>query len=127
MRKKAGEINIAPLVDVLLVLLVIFMVTTPMMVREIYVDVPQVVSLVRSKNVINNDRILTVSIDENQKLFFNGKPMTLEGLIIALKKESPDSVVALEGSKKLGYQVIYSLLTRLQDAGFYNIALTGFF
>ncbi|WP_342262069.1 ExbD/TolR family protein [Alphaproteobacteria bacterium endosymbiont of Tiliacea citrago] len=126
-KKRAADINITPLVDILLVLLVIFMVTTPMMVREIYVDVPKVVSVVQSKNVIKYDRIITISLNDKQKIFYNGKEISYKELVDTLSKEPKDSVVAVEAGKFLSYQLVYSLLVKLQDAGFQNVSLTGFY
>lgn len=127
MRRRANEINVTPLVDVLLVLLVIFMVTTPMLVKQIVIDVPQVVSVTQSKNVVQYDTIITISVDKDQNIFYNNNKVSFDTLINNLKRESPESAIAVEASKALSYQVVYSLLIKIQEAGFYNISLTGFY
>lgn len=127
MRKKADEINIAPLVDVLLVLLVIFMITAPMMYKEINVDLPQVVSVTQSKNVIKNDVVITISIDAKKNIFFNSKNISFDELIKKLKSIPKDAVISVEASKELSYQMVYSLLSSIQAADFYNISLCGFY
>lgn len=127
MRKKAADINIAPLVDVLLVLLVIFMITAPMMYKEINVDLPQVVSVTQSKNVIKNDIVITISIDAKKNIFLNSKNISFDELIKKLKSTPKDAVISVEASKELSYQMVYSLLSSIQAADFYNISLSGFY
>lgn len=127
MKKRANDINVTPLIDVLLVLLVIFMVTAPMLVKEIYVDLPQVVSVLRSKNVIQNDKVTTISFSKDREFFFNGKKVSYEKLFEHLKELPNGTVISLEASKDLSYQLVYSLASKINDCGDFELALSGFY
>lgn len=118
-----ADINVTPMVDVMLVLLVIFMVTAPMMFSGIQLKLPKtgkVTSLQLNKELV----ILSVSAGEE---FFLGKTkVNREKLIEAIMtqmKNSKTDVVYLRADYELKYEKVAKLMSALKNAGISNIAL----
>ncbi len=118
-----ADINVTPMVDVMLVLLVIFMVTAPMMFSGIQLKLPKtgkVSSLQLSKELV----ILSVTAGEE---FFLGKARVpreklIETVMSQLKSSSTD-VVYLRADYELKYEKVAKLMSALKNAGISNIAL----
>ncbi len=115
-------INVTPLVDVVLVVLIIFMATAPMIARRaIKVDVPKV-----SKSDKTATEAIAVALDGKRQLTLAGKPATLDELkkllsaAIALK---PDQAVTLSADKTLPYGDIAELLDTVRSAGVKKVGL----
>ena len=127
-RKPMSEINVVPYIDVMLVLLVIFMVTAPLMTQGIRVDLPEAMS--GALEVDDEEPMLVVSVKRNGKYYINvGKeeqPVSLTEVqsrtakIIAAR---PDIKVLVEGDKNLPYGAIIDLMNTLQVAGAASIGL----
>ncbi len=127
-RKPMSEINVVPYIDVMLVLLVIFMVTAPLMTQGIRVDLPEAMS--GALEVDDEELMLVVSVKRNGKYYINvGKeeqPVSLKEVqsrtakIIAAR---PDIKVLVEGDKNLPYGAIIDLMNTLQVAGAASIGL----
>ena len=127
-RKPISEINVVPYIDVMLVLLVIFMVTAPLMTQGIKVDLPEAMS--GALEVDDEEPMLVVSVKRNGNYYMNvGKeerPVPLQEVqsrtakIIAAR---PDIRVLVEGDKNLPYGVIVDLMNTLQVAGAASIGL----
>ncbi len=127
-RKPMSEINVVPYIDVMLVLLVIFMVTAPLMTQGIKVDLPEADS--GPLEVTDDEPMLVVSVKADGSYYINlgeaEEPVPLAeigtkaGIVIAA---NPDIKVLVEGDKNLAYGVIVDLMNTLQAAGAKSVGL----
>ena len=116
-----AEINVIPLVDVVLVLLIIFMLTAPIIQSGIEINVP------RTKTVteLTQERIL-VSIDREQKLFLNDDPININELESRLKKKIKDpslAMIYLRADEEVPFGTIAKVMDRAKIAGVENISV----
>ncbi len=121
-KKISSDINITPIVDVMLVLLVIFMITAPMLVSGIKVDLPDTTS----KPIAGQEEPLAVSIDKNGKFYIMDTAIEEKQLVEKLKaitKEKMDTRVFVRGDKSLTYGAIMSIVSEINAAGFSRVAL----
>jgi biopolymer transport protein TolR len=110
-----GEINVTPLVDVVLVLLLIFMVTAPMMSRGIDVSLP----VANQPQIPQEDRV-TVSIRADGHIFVGDKPVNialLEDEVRGRTSGSPDAVVYLRADESLRYGTVIEVVDLIKRAG----------
>jgi biopolymer transport protein ExbD len=110
-----GEINVTPLVDVVLVLLLVFMVTAPMMSRGIDVSLP----VANQPQIPQEDRI-TVSIRADGRVFVADQPVNvalLEDRLRGLTSGSPDAVVYLRADEGLRYGEVIRVVDVIKRAG----------
>ncbi|MEN8720523.1 MAG: protein TolR [Oceanococcaceae bacterium] len=128
-RKLAHEINVVPYIDVMLVLLIIFMVTAPLLKQGIEVELPQVSSAPMS--VDPSSEPLVVSVDADGRRYLNrGKtpeePVDddeLLRLITLTLKAEPGLKVVVEGDRQARYEMIMDAMSLLQGAGVQNVGL----
>lgn len=130
-RKPMSQINVVPMIDVMLVLLIVFMVTTPLITQGIKVELPKV----DSKTVEPNDKpILVVSINKDGKYFISlGKEVDDNAPAVALERiaenvskilnQNPGVPVYVEADAANNYGVVMSLLGTLQSAGATGVQL----
>lgn len=121
-KKLVSEINVTPLVDVMLVLLIIFMITAPMMTEGVDIDLPETTS----KALRQNEKPLVVSIQKDQKIFLDGKPVSeklllqeLTRLPEAMKEES----VFLRADKEVPYGYVVNIMAGIKNAGFNKLGM----
>ncbi|HEG3998043.1 TPA: biopolymer transporter ExbD [Campylobacter fetus] len=118
------ELNITPLVDIMLVLLAILMVTTPAIVYEEQITLPDGS---KSKAVSQNLKTLTVRIDAQRKVYINQSVMSLpelgDNLILISKKYDKNSPVYIKADKRLIYDDVMYVLKTMKNAGFTKVAL----
>jgi len=118
-----SDINVTPLVDVMLVLLVIFMVTAPMMFSGIQLKLPKT-QKVSSLNL--NSELVILSITDGDRYFIGKEPVELKNLVskinAALKAEKTD-VIYIRADYNLKYEKVAKLISNLKKAGISNIAL----
>jgi biopolymer transport protein ExbD len=110
-----GEINVTPLVDVVLVLLIVFMVTAPMMSRGIDVSLP----VANQPQIPPEDRI-TVSVNAEGRVYVGDRPVNivlLEDQIRSLTAGRPDSVVYLRADESLRYAQVIRVVDVIKRAG----------
>jgi len=114
-----SEINVTPLVDVMLVLLIIFMVTAPMMQTGIEVDLPQT----RNIREANPDARIIISISRHGELYYGSETMNFADLPERLKKDAtgPDEMILLRGDGDVRWQSIISVMDAVRGAGFTKI------
>ena len=128
-RKKAmSEINVVPYIDVMLVLLVIFMITAPLLSQGVKVELPKVPS--RSLQQSSKEPII-ISVDANGALYVNygenqDRPLSAQALvtrIAALRKYQPEIPVFLKGDRNVDYGHVVELMALLQGAGVEGVGL----
>jgi len=126
-RKLKSEINVVPYIDVMLVLLIIFMVTTPMMNLGVDIQLPQT----NAKSLQDKKDPIVVSVDEAGQIYLtaNGtkrEPVSIDDFktkITAFHDANPELQVLLAGDDRVGYGKVYQILPILQEAGISKIGL----
>lgn len=120
-----SEINVTPLVDVMLVLLVIFMVTSPMLVAGIEVDLPQT----KSSPISGDDTPLVVSINKDGELFLLETKISASELVAKLSGISGENKdtkrIFVRGDKEVPYGKIVETMAEIKNAGFTKVALVS--
>lgn len=117
-----SEINITPFVDVMLVLLVIFMVTAPMMISGINVNLPQTAAAPMS----GNDEPLTITVSAKGEIYLQDIEIETSALVpklIAVTKEKKDSRILVRGDKDANYGAIMAVVGLINEAGYNHISL----
>ncbi|MCL2877300.1 MAG: biopolymer transporter ExbD [Acidobacteria bacterium] len=116
-----SEINVTPLVDVMLVLLIIFMVTAPMMQTGIDVQLPET----RNVREANPDAQIILSISNRGELYFNSDVINYADLPERLKREakSPQDAIFVRADREVKYDIIVSVFDAVRGAGFSEIKL----
>lgn len=122
-----SDINVVPYIDVMLVLLVIFMVTAPMLMQGVHVDLPKA----DADPVENQDsEPLIVSIDNKGFLYLNlgreDQVLTLSTIrqrVSAIMRRNPDKPVLVWGDKSVPYGSVVTLMATLQEAGAPSVGL----
>ena len=118
-----SEINVTPFVDVMLVLLVVFMVTAPLLVLGIPVQLPKVV---KEYVIADEEQPLNVEVDENKRIYLNKTEITLAELaprLRAMKETNADLRVHLRGDARLNYGAVVVVAGEIRNAGIQVIAL----
>ncbi len=117
-----AEINVTPLVDVMLVLLIIFMVTAPLMTSGVSVDLPKT-----SAQQLNSDsEPLTVSIKADGSIFLQDEAVEIGDLVTklqAISKNNPERRIFVRGDKDLAYGRIMEVMGTITQGGFTKVAL----
>lgn len=115
-KKSMSEINVTPLVDVMLVLLIIFMVTAPMLSMGIDVNLPRV----KSKSVDIAEEKLVLTINENKEIFLNKTSLPLADLqakLAAIYAERVDREIFLRADKSVSYGFVVEVMSEIRKAG----------
>ena len=122
--RPVSEINVTPFVDVMLVLLVVFMVTAPLLTVAVPVDLPKTAA--RS---INQDKEpLVVSVDSTGRVYLQEKGMELDDLVPKLKAitgTNADARIFVRGDKGVTYGRIMEVMGAISSAGFNKVALVA--
>jgi biopolymer transport protein TolR len=111
-----SEINVTPMVDVMLVLLIIFMITAPMMNTGVDIDLPQVTA----QNIEDPEGKLVLSIDDEQKIFLGGTQLTwteLEVKLSANERVKKEQQLYIEADQGLPYGVVVTAMAVAKKAG----------
>ncbi|MCY1333589.1 Biopolymer transport protein ExbD [compost metagenome] len=140
-RKPVAEMNVVPYIDVMLVLLVIFMVTAPMLNQGVKVDLPKVSSEALPQD--NNARVLTISIKSDKSYFWNmGEEVQTDqtrksetsvsldqlvqaasGIMAENSRQGKTVQVFVRGDKTVDYGAVMAVMGGLQKAGVANVGL----
>lgn len=115
-----AEINMTPLVDVMLVLLIVFMITIPVMQHAVKVELPQASS---QKNDVKPESI-NINITANGQIFWNSSAINLDALGIYAQtaaKKSPQPEVQLRADKNVRYETVAQVLSTTKRAGLTKI------
>ncbi len=121
-KKPMSDINVTPFVDVMLVLLIIFMVTAPLLSSGIKINLPE------SSSVLKNEKKdpVTVSLNSKGEIFIQKKRFTRQQLIQKLKllkKNNKNLKIYIKGDKKLDYGKVMDLMSLINKSGFTKVAL----
>ncbi len=111
-----SDINVTPLVDVMLVLLIIFMVTAPMMMQGVSVSLPKTTS----RPLAAGKEHLIITIDRSQQIYINDYKVALEALQAKLKKiyeGHPDQKVYLRADKSVPYGTVVRVVSEVKNSG----------
>jgi biopolymer transport protein TolR len=119
-----ADINVTPLVDVMLVLLIIFMITAPLLQVGVPVDLPKT----SAQQVGGKDEPLVVSVNSKGEVFLGETPYELPDLSTKLKavyQEKPDQRVFMRGDKSVDYGKMMEVMGVVIDSGFRQLGLLG--
>jgi biopolymer transport protein ExbD len=118
-----SEINITPLLDLAFVLLIIFMITTPLLENSVDLVVP---SSAETDRPVDTQKVQTVSIDRNDVLKLNMDALTpaeLEGALSALRQKDPQVAVVVRAHRDLPLQKFISVMDVVQRAGITKVGV----
>jgi biopolymer transport protein TolR len=119
-----SAINVTPMVDVMLVLLIIFMVSAPLLTVGVPIDLPQS----QAKSLDQDKEPLTVSVDDKGKVFLQNAEIDVNDLIakltaVAEARGGTEARVYVRGDKSVGYGTMMKVMGQLSAAGFHKVAL----
>ena len=123
-RRIHSEINVTPLVDVMLVLLVIFMVTSPMMITGVTVDLPKT----QAAAIGGHDEPVALTIDKGGVIYIQEQKITLDELSVklaAVAHNNKETRVFVRGDKGVDYGRVMSVFAAIKNAGYHNVALVS--
>jgi len=116
-RQALSEINVTPLVDVMLVLLIIFMITAPLLQQGIDVNLPQA----KGSELTPSERIV-ITIKKNRKIYVNKTAVTLKTLRKKISRKK-DREVFLRADRDVPYGLVVSVMGELRDMGIEKIGM----
>ena len=119
-----SEINVTPFVDVMLVLLVIFMVTAPLLTVGVQVDLPQS----KAKAIPGDDEPLAISVKADGTVWLMETPITADALVPrlnAITGANPDVRVFIRGDASINYGRVMEIMGLINSAGYRRVALVG--
>ena len=119
-----SEINVTPMVDVMLVLLIIFMVSAPLLTVGVPIDLPQS----QAKSLEQDKEPLTLSVNEKGQVFLQNAEIDVNELIaklqaVAQARGGTDARIYVRGDRKVDYGTMMKVMGRLSSAGFHRVAL----
>jgi biopolymer transport protein TolR len=117
-----AEINVTPMVDVMLVLLVIFMVTAPLLTAGVPVDLPKT----NAGQLKGDDQPISVSVDAKGRIFLQETEVNLDELaprLRAITAAKPDNRIFVRGDAGINYGRVMEVMGQLSAAGFPHVAL----
>jgi biopolymer transport protein TolR len=121
-KKPMSEINVTPMVDVMLVLLIVFMVAAPLLTVGVPIDLPQT----KAKELNTEAKPITVSVTPEGAIFLGDQPVQLEGLIDAITTQSAgaaDQRIYVRGDQTANYGAVMKVMGVLSAGGFSKIGL----
>jgi biopolymer transport protein TolR len=124
-RAVMSEINVTPFVDVMLVLLIVFMVSAPLLTVGVPIDLPQS----QAKALEQNNAPLTISVNVDGQIFLQDSEIKLDDLvpklsaIITARGGNPNDLIYVRGDKKVDYGTMMRVMGRISGAGYHRVAL----
>ena len=123
-RHVMSEINVTPMVDVMLVLLIIFMVSAPLLTVGVPLDLPQT----QAKTLDQDKEPLTVSVDVKGQVYLQNTEIPLEEVVAKLKavtdaRGGADERIYVRGDRQVDYGTVMKVMGRISAAGFRRVAL----
>ncbi len=117
-----AQINVTPLVDVMLVLLVIFMVTAPIIQQGVSVDLPKT----RAAGLNSQEDPLVVGLTKSGAVYLNDNQIPLADLrakLIAIGQQSPDRAVLLRADRSVAYGEVVGVIAAIKEAGITKLGM----
>jgi biopolymer transport protein TolR len=117
-----SDINVTPLVDVMLVLLIIFMVAAPMMTVGVPIDLPET----QAKEMNSDTQPITVSVNPAGEIFLQETPIQIDDIVPklqAISKTGYNERIYVRGDNSAGYGTVMKVMARISSAGYKNIGL----
>ena len=124
-RAVMSEINVTPMVDVMLVLLIIFMVSAPLLTVGVPIDLPQS----QAKSLDQDREPLTIALNGEGKIFLQTTQMGVDELVAKLKAISEaqgggfETRIYVRGDRRVDYGTVMKVMGRISAAGFHRVAL----
>lgn len=121
-RRPMADINVTPLVDVMLVLLIIFMITAPMMTQGLEVTLPETTG----KALRQDDKPIVITIKQDGGIGIDkirGNRAILRQELAKLFKADPGKTILLKADKKVAYGEVVAIMADIKDAGFDNLGM----
>jgi biopolymer transport protein TolR len=117
-----SEINVTPFVDVMLVLLIVFMVTAPLLTVGVPVDLPKS----QAQQINEPTEPLVITVDKSGTIYIQETEVAYENLVTrleAITKRKPDTRIFVRGDREIAYGEVMRVMGRLNGAGFEKVAL----
>jgi biopolymer transport protein TolR len=119
-----SEINVTPMVDVMLVLLIIFMVSAPLLTVGVPIDLPQS----QAKSLTQDKEPLTISVNEKGAIYLQNSEIEMDALVpklqaIAEARGGTEARIYVRGDRSVNYGTMMKVMGRLSAAGFHRVAL----
>ena len=123
-RAVMAEINVTPMVDVMLVLLIIFMVSAPLLTVGVPIDLPQT----QAKSLEQDKEPLTVSVNGKGQIYLQNSEIAVDDLVaklqaVAQARGGTEARIYVRGDKTVDYGTMMKVMGRLSGAGFHRVAL----
>jgi biopolymer transport protein ExbD len=118
-----AELNVTPLLDLAFVLLIIFIISTPLIDRKADLVIP---SSRASEGAVDPSKVQTISLDRNSQLALNGEPLPLGSLperLAALRQEQGEIGVVIRSHKELPVQNVVDVMDAIQKAGISKVGV----
>lgn len=115
-----SEINMVPLIDVMLVLLVIFIITAPLLAHSIRIDLPKV----SAEQIQEDPKVIDLAIDAQGQVFWNESPVSIDELAVRFAAESgakPQPEVRIRADQNTRYEVLAQIMAGARKGGMNRI------
>ena len=117
-----SDINVTPLVDVMLVLLIVFMVTAPLLTVGVPIELPKTAA----KQMTDENEPLTITIDKNSKIYIQELEVYFDELtekLEAIGQSNYDQKIYINGDKDISYEVLMKVMAKISSSGYTSIGL----
>ena len=117
-----SDINVTPLVDVMLVLLIVFMVTAPLLTVGVPIELPKTAA----KQMTDESEPLTITIDKNSKIYIQELEVDFDELtekLEAIGQSNYDQKIYINGDKDISYEVLMKVMAKISSSGYTSIGL----
>jgi biopolymer transport protein ExbD len=123
-----AEINVTPLVDVMLVLLIIFMITAPLMSHKVKVELPQATLQKLDLEKVVTVQPITLTVTEEGKLFWNDQPITkdlIESRLSVEAQKTPQPPINVRGDRTTKYRIVQEIVRIAQSQGMRKVGFVA--
>ncbi len=117
-----SDINVTPLVDVMLVLLIVFMVTAPLLTVGVPIELPKTAA----KQMTDDNEPLTITIDKDSKIYIQEMEIDFDDLtekLEAIGQSNFDQKIYINGDKDISYEVLMKVMAKISSSGYTSIGL----
>ena len=117
-----SDINVTPLVDVMLVLLIVFMVTAPLLTVGVPIELPKTTA----KQMTDDNEPLTITIDKDSKIYIQEMEIDFDDLtekLEAIGQSNFDQKIYINGDKDISYEVLMKVMAKISSSGYTSIGL----